>query len=137
MPLKNLGPFFDYYVNGYSRSALASAGATTEVVVPFRGRVISVGFMPVANSATSTMTLQVLLGDNSGSTASAFQSTTPLLTSTNGTFLSANGIIEGQVYSATPQGNVFANAGDCLQFTTSGGQDGTMGAQVYAIIRRG
>ena len=135
MPLKQLGPFFDYYVNGYSRSALASAGATTEVIVPFRGIVKEVGFSPVANSATSTMTLQVLVGDNSSAIISAYNSTTPLLTSTNGTFLSATGIIEGQCYSATVNG--FVNRGDVLQFTTSGGQDGTMGAQVYAIIRRG
>ena len=134
MPLKQLGPFFDYYINAYSPSALASTGAVMEVPVPFRGRVMEVGVCPVANSCTSALTLQVVIGDNTSAIASSF-SATPIVTSGTGTFSSVN-LVEGAVCSVLLGGSQFVNRGDVLQFTTSGGQSAAMGAQVYAIIRK-
>ncbi len=136
LPLTGPTPFFETMVTGFSQSALASGGARTEIIVPHRGRVIEVGFMPVANSCTSAITLMVALGDNSSAIASNFASTTPIVTSTLGSFSSIN-TMEGAVCSVIPPSPAYVNRGDAIQFTTSGGQSGIMGAQVYAIIRRG
>ncbi len=107
-------------------------GSRVNQICPVRGRVVEVGFCPNSLVA-SAVTMAVAIGSQASATASTF---TQFVTSTLGTFSSVN-LFEGAVCSVIPVSNTFVNPGDTIQWTTSGGNDSAIGANFYAIIRRG
>ena len=107
-------------------------GTRTNAISPVRGRLIEVGFCPNSLVA-SAITLAVAIGDQLSSTASNF---TQCVTSTLGTF-SSTVLFEGAPCSVVPPANTYVNAGDTIQWATSGGNTSAIGGTVYAIIRRG
>lgn len=107
-------------------------GSRVSAPSPVRGRIIEVGFMPCSLVASAT-TLAVLTGDQTNSQASTL---TTVVTSTLGTFASQV-LFETAVCSVIPASNVNVNAGDPIQWVTSGGNTSAIGTTCYAIIRRG
>lgn len=134
MPLTTLHPLSDVLVQAFNPTAGSQTGSRIGAVSPVRGQVIEAGFMP--NSLIgSTMTLAVAIGVSAASiTASAAY--TQIVTSTLGTFNSTL-TNEGNVCSVVPPSPSYCNPGDVIQWTTSGGNTSAVGANVYAIIRRG
>ncbi len=107
-------------------------GSRISAPSPVRGRIIEVGFMPNSLVA-SAVTLAVLVGDQTNSQASTL---TQVVTSTLGTFASQV-LFETAVCSVIPAADVRVNAGDPIQWVSSGGNTSAIGATMYAIIRRG
>ncbi len=121
----------DAVVTGFCSNGLASAGADAIVVIPYRAHIMECGFAAQGASVTSTTTMAVLLASNVV-TSTTFVS---LITSGTGTF--ASGVLAvGAVASVVLTGSTIVPKGASLKFTMSGGQSATIGAQVYAIIRR-
>jgi len=118
-------------VYGFNPAAGTSTGSRVCIVAPVRGQVLEAGFVPASN-VTSQMTLAVSIGSQIDSQNSNF---TQCVTSTLGTFASQV-CFEGAPCSIAPLSPTFCNAGDAIQFTTSGGQSAGLGAAVYAIVRR-
>jgi len=125
-------PFIETTVTAFNPLAATPTASRICVPAPHRGRIVECGFMPGA-AINSQMTMQVAINDQSSATASTFNVTA--VTSTLGNFSSAN-MFEGAPCSVVPATNVFVNRGDGIQFTTSGGHSSTVGATMYAIIRR-
>lgn len=107
-------------------------GSKISAPSPVRGRIIEVGFMPQSLVASAT-TLAVLTGDQTNSQASTL---TQVVTSTLGTFASQV-LFEAATCSVIPASNVLVNAGDPIEWVTSGGNTSAIGLTCYAIIRRG
>lgn len=123
-------PIKDQQVSVFNPVAGTPTGSKIMLTSPKMGQLLECGFVP-QSIVTSNMTLAVAT-DNMGSTlASNF---VECITSTLGTFSSVN-LVAGHVASVVPPSPVFVNAGDAIQFTTSGGNTSAVGAQVYAIIR--
>jgi hypothetical protein len=108
-------------------------GARVCMAAPARGRLIEAGFSPNSLVAPA-ITMAVAIQDNvATNTASNF---TQCISSALGTF-SSTGLYEGGVASAIPPSPTFLNAGDVIQFTTSGGNTSVITGTVYADILRG
>jgi hypothetical protein len=110
-------------------------GSRITARVPVRGRLLEAGFT-VNSLAASAITMAVSInafGAGISSTASAF---VQCITSTLGTFAS-QGLFEGATASVEPPSPTFVNAGDVIQWTTSGGNTSAIGATVYAVIDAG
>lgn len=107
-------------------------GSRISAPSPVRGRIIEAGFMP-SSLVASAMTMAVLTGDQTSSTASTLSQ---IISSTLGTFASQV-LFETAICSVNPPANAYVNAGDPIQWVTSGGNTSAIGATVYAIIRRG
>lgn len=122
-------------VSGYNAAAGTSTGSRYTVLSPVRGRIVEVGFSPNSLVA-SAMTMAVAIGNQSDSQNSNFAAA--FVSSTTGTFASQV-LFEGAPCSVVvPYGtNAFVQAGDAIQFTTSGGNAAGIGAYIYAIIKRG
>jgi hypothetical protein len=108
-------------------------GARVCVASPVRGKLIEAGFIPNSLVA-SAITMAVAVNDLvSTDTASNF---TQCISSALGTF-SSTLLYEGAVVSVAPPSPPVVNAGDVIQFTTSGGNTSVISGTVYADIIRG
>lgn len=107
-------------------------GSRVNAPSPVRGRIVEAGFMPNSLVA-SAMTMAVNVGTQVSSTAANFAN---VISSTLATFSSTN-LYEGATASAVPPSNAYVNAGDPIQWVTSGGNTSAIGVTAYAIIRRG
>ena len=121
----------DQMVTTFASGAMASGGATTYLMIPCRGHLMEVGFVPVNGSVTAATTMQVKLGANTVAGTSSYG--TVVVASGAGTFSS---VAIGQMASVSLSGTTVPNRGDSLEFVTSGGPSGAQHAQVYAIVRR-
>src|SRR6187455_1351580 len=116
----------------FNPTAMASGGSRVSIVSVHRGILEEVGFVPQSLVAsTSTITVDVN-PFNTLPTASAFAQ---VVSSTLGSFTSQQ-LFEGAVASVTVPSAPYINPGDVIKFTTSGNLS-AIGAEVYAIIRRG
>lgn len=108
-------------------------GSRVSAISPVRGRVMVAGFCP-SSLVASAMTMAVAIGTNGpvNTTTSSFAN---IITSTLGTFGSTN-LYEGAVASAVPPSPAYINAGDAIQWTTSGGNSSAIGVSCFAVIRR-
>jgi len=127
-------PWFETMVEGFNSTAGSqTGGGKTYVVVPHRGKLQEVGFVPWSNAPAAGFTMQVDWYDNFTSpTASVF---TTVVTSTLGTFVTAQ-LFEGAICSVIPATATYVNRGDVLKFTHSGGPTSAVAATVYAVVRR-
>lgn len=132
MPLTKIGTLADVTVTAFNPVAGTPTGSRIQVPSPVRGVLLEAGFMP-SSLVASAITMAVAVGNQLSSTASSFAQ---CITSTLGTFSSTN-LMEGAVASAIPPSETYVQAGDAIQFTTSGGNTSAIGATVYAIIRKG
>jgi hypothetical protein len=108
-------------------------GARVCVAVPARGRLVEAGIIPNSLVA-SAITMAVAINDLvSTDTASNF---VQCISSTLGTF-SSTLLYEGATVSVIPPSPPIVNAGDVIQFTTSGGNTSVITGTVYADIIRG
>lgn len=123
-------PITDQMVSVFNPVAGTPAGSKIMITSPKTGRLLEAGFVP-QSIITSNTTLAVAIDAMGSSLASNF---VECVTSTLGTFSSVN-LVAGHVASVVPPSPTFVNAGDAIQFTTSGGNTSAVGAQVYAIIR--
>ena len=119
-------------VTTFNPVAGTPTGSRISVISPVRGRIIEAGFTPCSLVA-SAMTMQVATGDQTNSQASTL---TTVITSTLGTFASQV-LFETATCSVIPASNTFVNAGDPIEWVTSGGNTSAIGLTCYAIIRRG
>ena len=133
MPLTTLHPLLDVLVTTANPTAGSAGGSRVSAPSPIRGVLLEAGFMPWS-AVSSTMTLNVALGNNNSATASNFSNA---ISSANESFTSTN-LPEGAIASATPLSIATAtvNPGDAIQWTTSGGPTSALGATMYAILRR-
>lgn len=136
MPIPKVGANLQRHkISVFNPTAMGSTGAIGQKVafsVPFRGTLEEVGFVPnslVASTSTITVDVNPF---NASPTASAFAQA---VSSTLGSFTSQQ-LFEGAVASVVPASNVYLSPGDVIRFTTSGNLS-AIGAEVYAIIRRG
>jgi hypothetical protein len=132
LPLTRAHNLKDTKTGVFNATAGNSAGSKAVVIAPCRGQILEVGFIP-ASLVASAITLSVLIGDQTSTLGSNF---TEIVTSTLGSFSSAV-TYEGSPCSVVPATAAFVNAGDAIKFVTSGGNAAAIGAEVYAIIRRG
>lgn len=132
MPLPPIRNIQDVTITGVNPVAGTPTGSRINIPATVRGRLIEAGFMPNSLVA-SAVTMAVAIGNQVSSAASSFSQ---CITSTLGTFSSTN-LFEGAIASCNPPAPTFVNAGDAIQFTTSGGNTSAIGATVYAIIREG
>ena len=118
--------------NPTAMGSAAAIGQRVNIASPVRGVLEEVGFVPNSLVA-STSTIAVSVNPfNTAPTASNF---TQVVTSTLGTFTSQQ-LFEGSIASVTVPTGTNLNPGDVLQITTSGNL-AAIGAEIYAIIRRG
>lgn len=116
----------------FNPTAMASGGSRVNIVNVHRGILEEVGFIPQSLVAsTSTITVDVN-PFNTLPTASAFAQ---VVSSTLGSFTSQQ-LFEGAVASVAVPSGVYLNPGDVIKITTSGNL-AAIGAEVYAIVRRG
>lgn len=115
----------------FNPSAGSASGSHAYIVTPFRSQIIEGGFAP-QTTITSNMTVAMAIVKAISSTASLV---TEIVTSTLGAFNSV-GIVPGQIQSVAPPSPAYAEAGDLIRVTTSGGQAATIGATVYTIFKR-
>jgi hypothetical protein len=134
MPIKDTRTDFRVKrVDGHHATLGTPTGARVCVAVPARGRILEAGFSPNSLVA-SAITMAVAIQDNvATNVASNF---TQVISSTLGTF-SSTGLYEGGVASAIPATLALVNAGDVVQFTTSGGNTSAISGMVYFDLVRG
>ncbi len=125
-------PSGDQTITALSPTAFSAAGQTTVIPVPFRGRLMECGFLPITSSVTSAITLQVDLSSVSAGTFTGGV----MVASGTGTF--ASGVMAlGAVCSVALSGANILPAGSQLKFTHSGGFTSAQGgATCYVVIRR-
>jgi hypothetical protein len=120
-------------VTAFHRGLGTPTGARVCVAAPTRGKIIEAGFTPNSLVA-SAITMAVAVNDLvSTDTASNF---TQVISSTLGTF-SSTLLYEGATVSAVPPSPPVVNAGDVIQFTTSGGNTSVISGTCYVDILRG
>ena len=118
--------------NPTAMGSTAAIGQRVNISSPIRGVLEEVGFVPnslVASTSTITVSVNPF---NTTPTASAF---TQVVSSTLGSFTSQQ-LFEGSVASVAVPAGTNLGQGDVLQITTSGNLS-AIGAEIYAIIRRG
>lgn len=122
----------DIVVQAFCPQAGTSTGKRGYVISPTFGKLIEAGFT-LDSACASTITMALAIGSQVNSQASTF---TQCITSTVGTFASQV-LQEGCICSAIPTvTSATINMDDLIQFTFSGGAGSTIGATVYAVIRR-
>ncbi len=127
-------PAADQMLQYVNSRGLASTGATTYLVVPYRCRIMNFGFAPVTQSVASAMTMQMRVGAQvAAATSSSFASTVVATSTVASTSVL---LAAGQTASYAVASNTFANAGDVLEIVLSGGHDAAAAAVVYAVVRR-
>lgn len=120
MPLQDSHTFSEVTITGFSSTAGTPGGVTTSPLpVPARGQVIKIGLAPTT-SVTSTMTIAMLINNVAAVTS----------TSVGGA------IATGTSAFVAPPSPVFVNEGDGIQFVFSGGNTSTIGATIFATIRK-
>jgi hypothetical protein len=130
MPLTVIRPITVHNIDVFNPALGAPTGSRITAPSPVRGRLIEAGFTP-ASLVASAITMAVAINAvDVSSTASAF---VQCITSTLGTFASTV-LFEGAVASVAPPSPAMINAGDVIQWTTSGGNTSAIGGTVYAII---
>ncbi len=127
-------PSADQMLQAINPKALASAGATTYLIIPYRCRIMNFGFAPITQSVASAMTMQMRLGAQVAAATSSSFASVVLATSTVAS--TAVLIAAGQTASYALPADKFGNIGDVLEIVTSGGHDGSGAAIVYATVRR-
>jgi uncharacterized protein (DUF1501 family) len=133
MPITTIRNLQDVVVYATNPVAGTPAGSKVSAPSPARGRIVEVGFVP-SSLVTSAMTLSVLTNDLGVSSTTSNYAT--VVTSTLGSFAATN-LFEGAAASVTPASPTYVNAGDGIQWVTSGGQSSTVAATLYAVIRKG
>ena len=125
MPIQRISTLNEAYIEVFNASAGSQTGSKVTAVSPIRGQLIVAGFAYNSLCASAT-TLAVSIGANFSPTASSF---TQVITSTLGTFGSTL-TIEGGVCSVIPPSPAYVNAGDAIQWVTSGGNTSAIGATI-------
>jgi hypothetical protein len=121
MALPELHPVNEVTVQAFSRSIGASPEAAY-IRAPFRGRVLKVGC--VTQGAITTADAAI---------ATAINGTTI----TGGAIsVTVAGAAAGQLFSALPTAARDVNEDDVISFTPSGASGASIGAQMFAVIRR-
>lgn len=130
MPTNVLGTINDNIVEAFNPAAGTPAGSKQYAISPVTGRLLNAGIV-VASACTSNLTLAVAIGAQLSSVASNF---TQVISSTLAAFTGSN-LLEGVNCSVAPTSPAYVNAGDVIQFTTSGGNTSAIGGTLFAVIR--
>ncbi len=121
MALPELHPVSEVAVQAFSRSIGASPEAAY-VRAPFRGRIMKVGCVTQGVITTADATIATAVNGN----AIAGGAITVTIA----------GAAAGQLFSAAPTAAREVNEDDVISFTPSGASGATVGAQMFAVIRR-
>jgi hypothetical protein len=121
MALPELHPVNEVAVQAFSRSIGASPEAAY-VRAPFRGRIMKVGCVTQGVVTTADATIATAVNGN----AIAGGAIT----------VTVAGAAAGQLFSAAPTAAREVNEDDVISFTPSGASGATVGAQMFAVIRR-
>ena len=131
MPLTKIVNLLERTEEIFNPTAGSASGSHAYVVTPWRSQITECGFAP-QTTITSNTTLAVNISKYLSSTASVL---TEIISSTLGTFNSVM-LIPGQIASVAPPSPAYAEAGDIIRLTTSGGNAATIGATMYVNFRR-